>query len=156
MRRIGPWLALGVIVVAALVVLVVRSQPSHSDEARAHRLERELACPVCSGESVADSNAPEARAIRDDIRDRIDDGQSDGEIVDAYASVYGERIKLNPADNGLALVAWGLPVVAVIAGAAGVAIALRRWSREPRLPASAEDEVLVARAREQELHTDHE
>ena len=62
--------------------------------------------------------------------------------------MYGERIKLNPADHGLALVAWGLPVVAVIAGAAGVVVALRRWSREPRLPATAEDEVLVARARE--------
>jgi cytochrome c-type biogenesis protein CcmH len=156
MRRAAPWLALGVIVVTALVVLVVRSQPSHSDEARARRLERELACPVCSGESVADSNVPEARAVREDIRDRIRAGQSDSEIVEAYASVYGEDIKLNPGDDGLALVVWGLPVVAVIAGAAGLGIALRRWSREPRLEASADDEVLVARAREQELHTEHE
>ncbi len=153
-RRVLPWLLLGVIVASALVVLVARSQPSHSDEARARRLERELACPVCTGESVAESNAPEARAIRDDIRDRIADGQSDSEIIDAYAAVYGERIKLNPADHGLALVAWGLPVVAVIAGAAGVVVALRRWSREPRLPATAEDEVLVARARETEIHED--
>ena len=76
------------------------------------------------------------------------------QIIDAYAAVYGERIKLNPADHGLALVAWGLPVVAVIAGAAGVVVALRRWSREPRLPATAEDEVLVARARETEIHED--
>ena len=85
-----------VIVVTALVVLVVRSQPSRLGPKHApRRLERELACPVCTGESVAESNAPEARAIRDDIRDRIDDGQSDGEIVDAYV----ERVRrAHPAE----------------------------------------------------------
>jgi cytochrome c-type biogenesis protein CcmH len=152
MRRALPWLALGVIIVGALAVLVSRSQPSDSAEARARRLEKQLACPVCTGESVAESNAPEARAIRDDIRDRVDAGETDGEIIDAYAAVYGERVRLNPGDNGLALFAWGVPVVALIAGAAGIAFALRRWSREPRLRASAEDEVLVARAREADVH----
>jgi len=155
MRRWLPWAALGALVVVMLTVLVVRSQPSDSPESRARRLERELACPVCTGESVAESNAPEARAIRDDIRDRIDDGQSDGEIRNAYASVYGERVLLNPEEGGLALVAWGLPVVVFVAGAAGLVVVVRRWSRAPRLVASPEDEVLVARVREQE-EADHE
>jgi cytochrome c-type biogenesis protein CcmH len=155
MRRWLTWAALGALVVVMLTVLVVRSQPSDSPESRARRLERELACPVCTGESVAESNAPEARAIRDDIRDRIDDGQTDGEIRNAYASVYGERVLLNPEDGGLALVVWGLPVVVFVAGAAGLVVVVRRWSRAPRLVASPEDEVLVARVREQE-ETDHE
>jgi len=155
MRRWLTWAALGALVVVMLTVLVVRSQPSDSPESRARRLERELACPVCTGESVAESNAPEARAIRDDIRDRIDDGQSDGEIRNAYASVYGERVLLNPEDGGLALVVWGLPVVVFVAGAAGLVVVVRRWSRAPRLVASPEDEVLVARVREQE-EADHE
>jgi cytochrome c-type biogenesis protein CcmH len=147
MRRWLPWLALGVIVVVAIVVLVVRSQPSDSAASRAHRLERELACPVCTGESVAESNAPESRAIRDDIADRIRQGQSDTQIRAAYTRVYGERILLNPSNGGLAFVAWGIPVVVVIVGVAGIAVALRRWSRQPRLEASADDEVVVARAR---------
>ena len=155
MRRWLTWAALGALVVVMLTVLVVRSQPSDSPESRARRLERELACPVCTGESVAESNAPEARAIRDDIRDRIDDGQSDGEIRNAYASVYGERVLLNPEDGGIALVVWGLPVVVFVAGAAGLVVVVRRWSRAPRLVASPEDEVLVARVREQE-EADHE
>jgi cytochrome c-type biogenesis protein CcmH len=148
MRRWVPWVALGALVIALVAVIVVRSQPSDSAESRARRLERELACPVCTGESVAESNAPEARAIRDDIRDRIDAGESDGEIRRAYTSVYGERVLLNPDDRGLALVVWGLPVVAFVAGAAGLVLVLRRWSRAPRMHASADDEVLVARVRE--------
>ena len=54
-----PWLGLAVVVVIAVVVLVGRSGPSDAPAARAARLENELACPVCTGESVADSNAPE-------------------------------------------------------------------------------------------------
>jgi cytochrome c-type biogenesis protein CcmH len=149
MRRALPWIALGLVVVTALVVLVLRSQPSESAAARASRLERRLACPVCTGETVAESNAPEARAMRDDIRDRIAEGETDDAIVAAYVESYGERIDLNPDDGGLALVAWGLPAVALIAGGAGIAFALWRWNRAPHLQTTDDDEVLVARAREE-------
>ena len=56
---------------SAIVVLVVRSRPDDSPAARAARLEHQLACPVCEGQSVADSNAPESRQIRADIPARI-------------------------------------------------------------------------------------
>src|SRR5262245_56660635 len=131
MRRWGPWVALGLIVVVALSVLVVRSRPSNSDEARARRLEKELACPVCTGESVADSNASESQAIRSDIRDRIRAGQSDAEIRAAYVRVYGQRMLLNPGSDGFGLLAWGIPIVAVIVAAGGLVLALRRWTRQP-------------------------
>jgi cytochrome c-type biogenesis protein CcmH len=149
MRRWLPWIVLATVVVCAVAVLVARSQPSDAPEARGRRLERQIACPVCTGESVAESSAPESRAIRADIRDRVAQGESDATIRNAYVRVYGERILLNPGSGGLALVAWGLPVAALIAGLAGIAFALRRWSREPRLPVTADDEVLVARAREE-------
>ena len=48
----------------------------------------------------------------------------------------------------LIIVAWGVPVVAVVLGGVGIAVMLRRWSRTPRLPASDEDEAVVTRARE--------
>lgn len=143
-----PWLALGVVVVIAVVVLAARSGPSHSPAARAGRLDSQLACPVCVGESVADSNAPESRAIRTDIVKRISAGQSDGQIRDAYVAIYGEHILLTPSNGGIGVVAWGVPVVALVVGAAGIALALRRWSTTPRLAASADDEVIVDRERE--------
>jgi cytochrome c-type biogenesis protein CcmH len=145
-----PWIALAVVVAVAVIVLVAGSGQSEAPEARAQRLERELACPVCNGESVAESHAPESRAIRAGIRERIADGKSDREIRDSYVEAYGERILLTPDSGGLGVIAWGVPVVLLVLGAGGIALALRRWSRTPRLAATAADEEIVARAREDE------
>lgn len=151
MRRAWiPWLALAVVVVVAVMVLVARSRPSNSPAARAARLDNELACPVCVGESVAESNASESKAIRRDVVNRIRAGQRDAEIRDAYVAIYGEHILLTPSNGGLGLVAWGVPVLALVAGAGGIVLALRRWSRTPRLEATADDEALVNRERARE------
>jgi cytochrome c-type biogenesis protein CcmH len=141
------WLALAVVVVVAIAVLIARSGPSSSPAARASRLANELACPVCTGESVADSNAPESRAIRVDIARRIRAGQGDAEIRDAYVATYGDHILLTPANGGLGVVAWGLPVLALVIGAGGIALAIRRGSRTPRLSATAADIALVDQQR---------
>src|SRR4029079_15913410 len=108
------WLALAAGGVIAVVVLIARSSPSSSASARAARLADELACPVCTGESVADSNAPESRAIRIDIARRIRAGQGDAAIRDAYVAIYGEHVLLTPANSGLGIVAWGVPVLALV------------------------------------------
>jgi cytochrome c-type biogenesis protein CcmH len=146
--RRALWLALVVVVVTMIVVLVIGSRPDRSISARADRLQRQLACPVCTGESVADSNAPESRAIRADIRTRLRAGHSDAEIRAAYVRAYGDQILLTPDSGGLGVIAWGIPVLALALGGAGIAVVLRRWSRTPRLPATDDDEVIVARARE--------
>ena len=156
MRKWGiAWLALAAVVVIAVVVLIARSSPSSSASARASRLANELACPVCTGESVADSNAPESRAIRTDIARRIRAGQDDGEIRDAYVATYGEHVLLTPDNGGLGVIAWGLPVVVILLGAGGIALAIRRGSRTPRLAATADDIAIVDEARAAE-HPDDE
>ncbi len=95
-RRWGAWIALGVVVVVALAV-VLWPNGAQSPAARAHDLETELKCPECQGLSVADSQAPTSRAIRADIKRRIEAGQSDAEIRQAYIDNYGESILLSPA-----------------------------------------------------------
>ena len=147
-RGLLPWLALAVVVIVGTVVLVARSRPDDSDAARATRLADQLACPVCDGQSVADSNSPQARAIRDDIPRRIAAGQSDAEIRAYYVSKYGERVLETPANSGLGIVAWGVPALAVILGGVGILVAVRRWTRAPRLAATDADEDVVRRARE--------
>ena len=149
-RKVLPWFALMAVVIVGLAVLVVRSRPDNSPAARASRLEHQLACPVCEGQSVADSNSPQSRAIRDDIPRRIAAGQSDAEIRAFYVARYTEKILETPSNSGLGIIAWGLPALAVILGLAGIFVAVRRWSNTPRLAATDEDEDIVRRARRED------
>ncbi len=146
-RKLLPWVALGLVVVVGVVVLIVRSQPDSSPAARAERLEHQLACPVCEGQSVFDSNSSQSAAMRADIPRRIAAGQSDAEIRDAYVALYSEKVLETPSNSGLGIVAWGLPALAVILGVVSITVAVRRWSRTPRLPATEQDEEVVRQAR---------
>jgi cytochrome c-type biogenesis protein CcmH len=136
--------------VVVLVSVTLGSRPSNSPSARAARLAAQLRCPSCESEAVADSQSPAAVAIRNDIKQRIASGQSDDEIRAAEVANYTEWVLLSPPSHGIGLIVWGAPVLALLLGGGGLALALRRWSRQPRLAASAADEELVARARSEE------
>jgi len=145
-RRMLPWAALAAVVVVVLAVVLWPSG-ERSDAARARALAEEFRCPECQGLSAADSSAPTARAMRADIRDRVAAGQSDAEIRQAMVDRFGESILLKPEGGGLGLLVWGLPVAALVLGAGGLALALRRWRRQPTMHATDADEELVAQAR---------
>ena len=83
--------------------------------------------------------------MRADIKRRIEDGQSDAEIRQAYIDTYGESILLSPQDSGVSLLVWILPIVVVALGATGIVFALRRNRDQPHLHATEADERLVQR-----------
>ena len=141
-----PWIVLGVIAVV-VVAWVAWPSGSTSDAQRAHALAAELRCPDCESLSAADSQTQSARAIRRDLRDRIDEGQSDAEIRQVYVDRYGESILLKPEQNGLGLLVWGLPVLFVVLAGAGLVVAFRRWRRTEPMTATADDEALVRSVR---------
>jgi cytochrome c-type biogenesis protein CcmH len=141
-----PWVALAAVLVVALVALVVRSQPSDSVSARSARLAKLVKCPDCQGESVANSNVEIARNIRALITRRVAAGQSDDQVL-AYIDTLYPDSRISPSGNGIDMLAWAIPAAAIVAALGGIGLALRRWSRQPRLAASSADEQLVAHAR---------
>jgi cytochrome c-type biogenesis protein CcmH len=146
-RRWLPALLLAVVVGGALVVGGAgRSHSSRSPSARAHTIASELRCPVCQSLSVADSPSETAKAIYDDVRRRVDAGESDGAIRAYYVGRYGQWILLKPETSGAGALVWILPVAALLLGAGGLALAFRRWRREPARAATDEDRALVEAA----------
>ena len=129
MRRRLTWLALVAVVAVALVIGVTDRSPATADE-RARRIGETVMCPACSGETVADSQAPVAVNIRRQIADKVEQGRSDREIRDELAATYGERVILNPPRSGVAGLVWVLPVAGLVVAAAGLVVAFRRWGRE--------------------------
>jgi cytochrome c-type biogenesis protein CcmH len=143
------WGALLAVVLGALVFGVTdRSAPTRAQ--RAHSLGESIMCPACGGESVTDSQAPVAKAIRTQIAQLIAAGKSDQQIRDRLVASYGERIELNPPKSGLAGLVWVLPVAALVVAVAGLVVMFRRWRAAPGVEVGPDDLDAVARARRAE------
>ena len=125
------WLAVLVILVGALTYGTLDDSGPRTDADRVRALSDRIACPQCSGQSVAESDVTIARVIRTDIAERVDAGQTDDEIVAALKAGYGDDIDLNPSATGLTGVVWVLPVAVLIGGLALVVAVLQRWRRAP-------------------------
>ena len=127
MRRSLSYAAMAIAVVVALAVGTVDRGEARNAEERMRDIAGTIRCPACRSQSAADSDAPTAQAVRVEISERIDEGQSDDEIRDYFASTYGEEILLTPPSSGVGSLVWVIPVVAIVAGAAGLWVAFRRW-----------------------------
>ena len=142
------WILIGVVAVAVLAVTLWPRSEQRSVDERMRALASELRCVDCEGLSVADSSTASARLVRRDIARRLRNGESVDEIRQHYVDNNGESILLKPSGSGVGMLVWALPIVAVLIAAGGLALALRRWQRQPRLTATDADEELVARHRE--------
>ena len=143
-----PWVALAAVVAVTLAIVVWPRGGAPSDAERVRAVGSELRCPDCESQSITQSSTETARAARADIRRRVAAGESDAEIRQAYIDKFGPSILLNPESGGLGILVWGLPAAALVLGAGGLVLALRRWRREPHLRATDADRELVQRARQ--------
>lgn len=148
MRRWAPWAALALIAAVAVGLAAGSGSDDDSPDARLESLSEELRCPTCQGLSVADSPSSTARAIVDDVRRRIEAGETDDEIRDAYVDTWGEWILLEPKNSGVSLLVWLLPIAGLVLGLGVLVVALSRWRREPVYTPTDEDRRLVDRIRD--------
>lgn len=150
-RRWLSGLALAAVVVVTLVLAAGGGSGDSSPEARTRRITAGLRCPSCQGLSVADSSALAARAITDDVRERVEAGETDAAVRAVYVDRFGEWILLTPSSDGLGAVVWALPAAALVLAGGGLALAFRRWRRDPALSADDDDRLVVERARLERL-----
>jgi cytochrome c-type biogenesis protein CcmH len=108
------------------VTFVIAAQPKSLDE-RTHEVASELRCPVCNGETVADSSTPVAQQMRALIRQRLQAGESEQQILDEFRASYGDGILAVPPPSGFALFIWLGPVAMLALGGVIVALAGRDW-----------------------------
>jgi cytochrome c-type biogenesis protein CcmH/NrfF len=86
------------------------------------------------------------------VFDRLKRGETEKTIIAHYISVYGDRVVLTPPTAELDMLAWAIPSMGVVIGAAGIALAMRKWARQPRLSATDDDAAVVTRALAERLH----
>ena len=147
MRRVwrwAPWLTLGVVVVVALAVGVHRGGHLGTDAETTH-LASEVRCPVCQGETAAQSNTPASIQIRDQIRQELVAGESPSSILAGLEASYGQSILEKPPAHGIGLVVWVAPIIAAALAVVGLALAFARWRPGREASVSDEDRALVDR-----------
>lgn len=145
-RRWLPWALLAVVVVSVLSIAVFGTRSAPTAQDRVMDISKSIKCPVCAGESVAESNAPTSQKIRVDIAEQIQQGRSDDQIRRQLASVYGDEVLLTPSASGVSALVWLIPIVAFAVAVGFLVIVFRRWSVEPTAHASDADRALVAQA----------
>jgi len=95
-------------------------------EARARHLSEELRCMVCQNQSIDDSAAPLARDLRLLVRQRLQAGDSDRQVLDYIVARYGDFVLLKPPFKLDTLLLWGLPPTALVAGLIALVVMARR------------------------------
>lgn len=143
-RRWIWWAALAVILVVALVI-GGRGSGRVTPDQRAARIEGEVRCPTCAGQSALLSDAPAAKAVRTFVADQVAAGQTDGQIEQQLKDRYGSDILLRPPASGVDGLVWFLPIAVFVAAAAGLVLAFRRWHAEAAAtpPVSEADRIRV-------------
>jgi cytochrome c-type biogenesis protein CcmH len=133
--RWGPWVAL---VALAVILLAVGShRSSHPTlDAKVMHIANEVRCPVCDGETAAQSSAAASVQIRNEIRQELLAGQTSNQILAGLVRDYGSGILEKPQSSGVGLFVWVAPVVATVLAGAALVFAFIRWRRRVEPPGS--------------------
>jgi cytochrome c-type biogenesis protein CcmH len=114
----------------ALVALVLAAPAAASERHPTQgELEGQLMCPICEGETLAQSDSPAAQRIKAYIRLRIAQGATRSQIKDELVAQWGKRILAAPPREGFDLLAWVLPLAGLLGAAVVLGALAWRWSR---------------------------
>ena len=94
-------------------------------EARARALSKDIRCLVCQNQSIDDSNADLARDLRVLVRERLQKGDSDPEILDFLVKRYGDFVLLKPPVKVSTYLLWYGPIGIFILGVIGLIVFFR-------------------------------
>jgi len=81
------------------------------------------------------------------IEQKLAQGQSEAQVLQSFVAQYGEKVLVTPPKRGFNLIAWFGPYIAILAGAAIIYLAVRKWVKQgsqsvpsTRVEAEGEDE----------------
>lgn len=145
MKRRQISIAILLTIIAALLAVPVAVAEEGEDiySERTLNLARQFQCPICSGQSVADSNVTLARQMRDVIEQKVQAGETDEQIKAYFIERYGEHVLLDPPKSGLNLTLWWIPPAVLAVGALVVILYMREGRGGGQRPASPDRQELL-------------
>jgi cytochrome c-type biogenesis protein CcmH len=118
-------------------------------EARARTIGQSLRCLVCQNQSIDDSEAGLARDLRLLVRERLQAGDNNQQVVDYIVARYGDFVLLRPPVNRTTYVLWFGPALLVLIAATAIAArARRKRAAAADSPLSADEQAELKRLME--------
>ncbi|WOQ14533.1 cytochrome c-type biogenesis protein [Aeromonas media] len=99
---------------------------SDAQEQTFRELTKELRCPKCQNQDIADSNAGLAKDLRDKTYQMVREGKEKQEVVDYMVARYGNFILYDPPLMASTLILWLGPLLVIVIGATTVVVRSRR------------------------------
>ncbi|MDX6575392.1 MAG: cytochrome c-type biosis protein CcmH [Blastocatellia bacterium] len=100
----------------ALVAKEAQPNEDPKLEKRMKALTEQLRCLVCQNETLADSRADLAEDLRKQIREQMNAGKSDAEILAFLTQRYGDFVLYNPPVKATTYLLWFGPFVLLVGG----------------------------------------
>ena len=105
----------------------------HNEEAlqkAAKELNDRIMCPICPGQTIAQSNNGTSAQMRDLVLKKLRQGKTKEEILQYFESRYGERAMAKPNIKGLNLMLWSLPFLFVFILIFLIYYLIQHWSKK--------------------------
>jgi cytochrome c-type biogenesis protein CcmH len=93
---------------------------------RFQALSKELRCPKCQNQNLADSNSAIAIDLRRELYELLQQGKADSEIINFMVSRYGEFVLYRPRVSSITYVLWFGPALLILIGVIVVILILRK------------------------------
>lgn len=109
----GRWLMVLMLALFAVFLHAETLYPFHDakQNAQFQHLIADLRCPVCQNQNLADSNAPMAKTLREEVYHAVVAGRSDDEIIHDMTQRYGDYIIFKPPVKALTWLLWWGPLI---------------------------------------------
>ena len=120
---------MGKLVLSLALALSLGAVAQEADlDKRVNALALELRCLVCQNQTLADSNAPLAVDLRNQIREQLKAGKSEQDVVDFLVARYGDFVLYRPPFKASTVALWAGPFLILVFGAW---LLIRRIRRRP-------------------------
>ena len=126
-KSIVVGLTLFMLLFPALAVIAQNSE-EEALQKTARELYERIMCPICAGQTIAQSNSGTSVQMRDLVLKKLRQGETKEEILQYFVSRYGERIMTKPNKKGLNLMLWFLPFVFIALATIVIYLLIRHWS----------------------------
>ena len=100
-----------------------------AERERFRELTKELRCPKCQNQDIADSNAPIATDLRREIFRMLGEGKDNQQILDFMVARYGDFVLYKPALTSKTAVLWFGPLALLLGGVVVIGVIVGRRRR---------------------------